>query len=270
MSDDRELLSIGRFARLCRLSVKALRRYADDGLLVPARVDPDSGYRLYRREQVREAAAVALLRSLDVPLAAVREVLAARGPGELERVLAAERARAERELARRATALRSIERLLAAGDVLPYAIEAVEEAPARVLGLTRAVDPGRLDEEVGALAGEVAALAVQRGWPAAAFVGLYPLDLADPCPVTVGVRLPAAGPVPATGGAREHVLPGGPALTTVHVGPYDELPLAYAALLTAVHERGGEPRAPVVETYLTDPTTAAPADLVTRLAVPLA
>ncbi len=269
MSEE-ELLTIGRFARLCRLSVKALRRYADDGLLVPAAVDPSSGYRLYRREQVRDAAAVALLRSLDVPLAVVREVLAARGPGELERVLAAERARVEREVVRRRTALRSLGRLLAAGDVLPYAVEAVEEPPSRVLGLTRDVDLERLDVDVGALAGEVAALAAQRAWPAAPFVGLYPLDLAEPCPVTVGVRLPADGGTPATGGAREQTLPGGPALTTLHVGPYDELPLAYAALLTAVHERGHEPRAPVVETYLTDPTQVAPADLVTRLAVPVA
>ncbi len=269
MSAEEGLLPIGRLARLSRLSVKALRRYADDGLLEPAWVDPTTGYRWYRREQVREAAVVALLRSLDVPLAAVRQVLAARGPGELERVLQAERARLEREVARRRTALRSIERLLAAGDVLPYPVEAVEEPPSRVLGLTRAVDPDRLDVEVGALAGEVAALAAQRAWPAAPFVGLYPLDLAEPCPVTVGVRLPAAGPTPATGGAREHALPGGPALTTVHVGPYDELPLAYAALLTAVHERGGEPRGPVVETYLTHPAQAAPGDLVTRLAVPV-
>ena len=39
------LLSIGEFARLSRLSAKALRRYDQLGLLKPARVDPDSGYR---------------------------------------------------------------------------------------------------------------------------------------------------------------------------------------------------------------------------------
>jgi DNA-binding transcriptional MerR regulator len=39
------LLSIGEFARLSRLSAKALRRYDQLGLLKPAWVDPDSGYR---------------------------------------------------------------------------------------------------------------------------------------------------------------------------------------------------------------------------------
>jgi MerR family regulatory protein len=41
------LLSIGEFARLSRLSAKALRRYDELDLLRPERVDPDSGYRWY-------------------------------------------------------------------------------------------------------------------------------------------------------------------------------------------------------------------------------
>ena len=40
---DGELLSIGRFARLAGLSVGALRHYHQHGLLVPARVDPQTG-----------------------------------------------------------------------------------------------------------------------------------------------------------------------------------------------------------------------------------
>lgn len=40
-----ELLSIGRFARISGLTVKALRHYDDVGLLRPARVDDATGYR---------------------------------------------------------------------------------------------------------------------------------------------------------------------------------------------------------------------------------
>ncbi|MDX3264682.1 MerR family DNA-binding transcriptional regulator [Streptomyces sp. MI02-2A] len=40
-----ELLAIGDFARMTLLTVKTLRRYQEIGLLVPARVDPDTGYR---------------------------------------------------------------------------------------------------------------------------------------------------------------------------------------------------------------------------------
>ncbi|WP_234392809.1 MULTISPECIES: MerR family DNA-binding transcriptional regulator [Actinomycetes] len=38
-----DLLTIGAFARLARLSPKALRLYDEMNLLPPARVDPDTG-----------------------------------------------------------------------------------------------------------------------------------------------------------------------------------------------------------------------------------
>src|SRR5262249_5535052 len=56
------LMSIGEFATASRLSQKALRLYGENGLLPPAWVDPDSGYRYYRPEQLRSATLIALLR----------------------------------------------------------------------------------------------------------------------------------------------------------------------------------------------------------------
>ncbi|GLX00029.1 GyrI-like domain-containing protein [Microtetraspora sp. NBRC 16547] len=70
-----DLLTIGQFARLARLSVKQLRNYAELGLLEPAWIDPDSGYRYYRATQARAALAIGLLRSLDVPLAVIATVI---------------------------------------------------------------------------------------------------------------------------------------------------------------------------------------------------
>lgn len=47
--------SIGELARDCGLSVSALRFYDRAGVLVPAWVDPVSGYRWYEPEQLEEA-----------------------------------------------------------------------------------------------------------------------------------------------------------------------------------------------------------------------
>ncbi|WP_377270284.1 MerR family transcriptional regulator [Peterkaempfera sp. SMS 1(5)a] len=69
-----ELLTIGAFARESRLSPKALRLYDDLGLLPPARVDPASGYRFYRPDQLERARLVAWLRRLGMPLARIRTV----------------------------------------------------------------------------------------------------------------------------------------------------------------------------------------------------
>jgi DNA-binding transcriptional MerR regulator len=71
-----EEISIGEFARRSRLSLKALRLYDERGVLVPSRVDQASGYRYYDAAQLDEARLVVLMRQLQLPLAAVKELLA--------------------------------------------------------------------------------------------------------------------------------------------------------------------------------------------------
>ncbi|HEX4491063.1 MAG TPA: MerR family transcriptional regulator [Acidimicrobiia bacterium] len=80
-------MSIGAFAGRSRLSAKALRRYDELGLLPPARVDEDSGYRLYEPGQLEQARLIAALRQLRIPLAEIKVILA------LEPIQAADRIR---------------------------------------------------------------------------------------------------------------------------------------------------------------------------------
>jgi DNA-binding transcriptional MerR regulator len=127
----RDLVPIGTFARRCRLSVKALRHYDELGLLRPRHVDLTTGYRYYSRQQAPAALAIALLRSLDVPLPAIRELLRDDDPETLARVLERERARRARDIARAETALRSIERLMRAGTFSRTASRCVRSRPRR-------------------------------------------------------------------------------------------------------------------------------------------
>jgi DNA-binding transcriptional MerR regulator len=265
-----DLMPIGTLARLSRLSVKALRRYDAEGLLPPARVDPGSGYRYYRRDQVRTAAAIALLRSLDVALTTIREMLAAEDPGRRRELLASERERAARDLARRRRALDSLERLMTAGDLMPYEVALGEEPPLTMAGLTRAVDPERLVRDVGAMAAELVRLAARGDWGAEGpWCGLYPIDLGERTTVTLAMPM-TPGAAVASGEAEVIGVAGGPVVGTLHVGAYDELPLAYGALLAWAHERGHELAGPVRETYLSDPARVPAPELVTRLSIPLA
>ncbi|MFI0593502.1 MerR family transcriptional regulator [Streptomyces griseus] len=71
-----ELVTIGEFARLSRLSAKALRRYDELGLLRPALVDPVNGYRYYDPAQAEEARLVAWLRRIGMPLSRIGRVVA--------------------------------------------------------------------------------------------------------------------------------------------------------------------------------------------------
>lgn len=92
-SDD--LLPIGRFARLAGLSVGALRHYDELDLIRPARTDPDTGYRSYRRDQLETARTIVAMRDLEVPLDTIRELLAADDPAERRRLLRDHRSRIE-------------------------------------------------------------------------------------------------------------------------------------------------------------------------------
>src|SRR5262245_62034308 len=89
-----ELLSIGRFAQVTGLTAKALRHYDVLGLLRPAYVDDFSGYRWYSLEQARDAVAIRRLRSFELPLDEIAEVLLGDGALLRER-LAVQRARLE-------------------------------------------------------------------------------------------------------------------------------------------------------------------------------
>ena len=74
-----DLLAIGAFARRSRLSLKALRLYAELDLLPPAQVDSETGYRYYAVGQIERARLIGLLRRLDMPLARIAGVLELEG-----------------------------------------------------------------------------------------------------------------------------------------------------------------------------------------------
>lgn len=272
-----DLLPIGRFARLCRLSVKQLRHYAELGLLVPAWIDPDSGYRYYRADQAREALSIGLLRSLDVPLSAIGEVLSGTAPAQ---ALGRVRDDLEAELARRRRTLATLERLLSRGlpevEVHLTGERAHRVALARDVAVTerdipRAVagcvarltasptgarDEPRTPDDVGGVAGEVR------------LTGLFPVELGERIPVAVAIELDGLdGPVPP--GSRPGVLPGGVFACATHVGPYNQINLTAHVLLSWCAERGHAPRDPLREVYLSDPAFTPPEELVTRLMIRL-
>ncbi|MFF5077682.1 MerR family transcriptional regulator [Actinoplanes sp. NPDC000266] len=70
------LLTIGGFARQAGLTPKALRLYDETGLLRPAAVDAESGYRFYEPGQLDRARLIAELRRIGMPLAEIAEVCA--------------------------------------------------------------------------------------------------------------------------------------------------------------------------------------------------
>jgi DNA-binding transcriptional MerR regulator len=71
----KNLISIGKFSKLTDLSVRTLRLYDELDVLKPAFIDPDTGYRSYRLDQVGTAHRIRAMRQLEMPLHAIRVVM---------------------------------------------------------------------------------------------------------------------------------------------------------------------------------------------------
>ncbi len=68
-------LAIGDFAKATQFSVKTLRHYHEEGLLVPAQIDAGSGYRRYTTDQIPVAQVIRRFRDLDMPLGQIGAAL---------------------------------------------------------------------------------------------------------------------------------------------------------------------------------------------------
>lgn len=144
------MLKIGIFSKLSRISVRMLRYYDEAGLLAPGEVDPFTGYRYYREEQLVEAERIRALREMGFGVESIRELLAAgREPGLLERFLRLRREELREELRRteeRLTLLETtLDRVGKDGIIMEYNVT-LKELPRRYVASLRQVIPSYWQE----------------------------------------------------------------------------------------------------------------------------
>lgn len=69
------MLKIGEFSKLSHLTIKALRFYEKEGLLIHASIDKWTGYRLYETYQLEDAAKIKSYRQLDLSIDEIKAIL---------------------------------------------------------------------------------------------------------------------------------------------------------------------------------------------------
>jgi DNA-binding transcriptional MerR regulator len=129
-----DLMSIGRFARQCGLTIGALRHYDRHGLLVPRAVDEGTAYRYYGPDQVDSARLIAALRDLDMPLPEIRAYLGADADERRER-LARHRARLQARADRLHRILHQSSKEIPMSDPLLSSAELLDAEVHRRLGV---------------------------------------------------------------------------------------------------------------------------------------
>jgi DNA-binding transcriptional MerR regulator len=274
------LLSIGEFSRLTHVSVKALRHYHDLGLLEPAAIDPETGYRSYATAQVPVALVIRRFRELDMPLEEVRKVLQAADVGDRDAAIGAHLQRMEQQLQRTQDAVASLRELLDGATPTPSfglrTIQATTALAAREVVAWEDVEAWLIEvfAEIDKVAGSGGSGGIDDCWRNGPSGALYGSDLFEAHVGEVVAFVPLESPPPSslrpTGRIELVDIPGGRYAVTVHHGPFTELDRTYGALGTFVAERAIAAPGPIRENYLVTPAdTLDPRDLRTEVCWPV-
>lgn len=245
------LLSIGDFSRMTFLSVKTLRYYHEVGLLPPAEIDRDTGYRRYAVTQVSTAQVIRRLRGLGMSLDDVRVVIDAPDVGARNAAIGAHLRRMEGELEHTRTTVKALRMLLdeKAPPAIPIEYRAI--GPMATFALRDEVPHADMFDWLDVALAELRSGLEQAGARrAGADAALYSGELLEDefgeivafVPVESGVRPP--------GRIELLELPVVEYAVAVHAGPLDDADRTYAALGAVVAEREIGVQGPIREDYL--------------------
>lgn len=261
-------MPIGRFARASRLSVKSLRNYDESGLLPAAFVDPQSGYRYYRLEQLARADAIRSLRMVAMPLPQIAETLDGEDPDGLlmSHLAALEDQRDEFE--RKAEQLRR--RITLKEFTMSTTVTIKSNPEITAIGHRTKTTYPEIFTDIPAGFGTVMAFLAEANIdPVGAPFTLYHQapdadsagDIAMCVPVAVGAET--------TDDTSVVHIPAGAAAAIVHQGSYDDMGQTYATVATWIQQRGHHIVGPAREVYLNSPADVAEADLLTEILFPI-
>jgi DNA-binding transcriptional MerR regulator/effector-binding domain-containing protein len=240
------MFSIGEFARLGGVSVRTLRHYDETGLLPPATVDPDTGYRGYSAPQLTQLNRIMALKELGLSLTQVRRLLDGITVEELGGMLILRRAQLERELDQHKNQLLGVEarlRSIAREGAMPADDIVTKTIPAMGVVVISGQAPGwgapNIVPVVNRLVGQFDQLGIHERVKEAGLRLIF-YDYGHDENITVHLALPVAEPpgeLPAP--AEYRVLPEIEAAVTVRSGPAVSIfPMVYQDLVRWIEERG--------------------------------
>lgn len=243
------MFSIGEFARLGGVSIRTLRHYDEIGLLRPATVDLDTGYRGYSAAQLGQINRIMALKELGLSLTQVRVLLDGVTLGELRGMLFLRRAQLEYELDQHKNQLLRIEarlRSIAREDGMPADDIVAKTVPATGVVVIAGRAPGFGAANIVPVVNQIVAQFDQLGIndrvkEAGPRIIFYEREHGEDVTVLLALPVtepPAELPVP----ARYRVLPEIEAAVAVRSGPAASIfPMVYQDLVRWIEERGYRP-----------------------------
>lgn len=121
-----KLYRIGLFAGINRVTIKTLRHYDEQGLLVPAYVDMESGYRYYTSSQIADLHQILALKNMNFTLEEIREIQNGKSEKDLLRV---KKSQILKEISELTAKLAQVESYLNEDRLDPSALVLVKSIP---------------------------------------------------------------------------------------------------------------------------------------------
>jgi DNA-binding transcriptional MerR regulator len=247
------MFTIGEFSRITGLTVKTLRFYHEQGVLVPSFIDARTGYRHYDESQIETARVVRFLRELEFSIDEISQLV--RSADAEERLLdAMERQRLvlESRMRRIGKAVRllrqfiSDEREVSAMSHSTFEVQEKALSPMLVAGIRMKGRYAECGKAFGRLCRSFGRYLC--GKPLLLhYDSEYREEDADfeACvPIRRGKEVE---------GASVRELPGGRCVSLMHKGPYDQLGRSYALILGYVRDKGYRALTPTREVYIKGP-----------------
>ncbi len=233
MTQSEELFSIGAFASLTRLSLKALRLYDQLNLLQPSWVDPQTGYRYYSENQLKSARMIRNMREMDMPLATIRQVLAAlaNSPTQAEALASeyAEMREQQAEQIRRQVA-QFIHQIRQEQTPMSFEVSIKSIPTQQVLSITHHIKASKLDETIlKSLEAFQSLVAEQKIEATSAPFGIFHGAVNEQEDGPLEICLPVKGAAQSSGKILVKQLSGGQAACVMTVGPETDFPTILGA-----------------------------------------
>ncbi|MBW5467174.1 MerR family transcriptional regulator [Brevibacillus formosus] len=271
------MLSIGEFSKICGVSTKTLRYYAEIGLMNPDEINPENGYRYYSIKQLKKMLFINRLKSYHLSLDEIKDILEGEEDQSEEKLVSA-LLRKQREMYEKRNALDytikqlndDLSKMERGIPMMAYLdsieVQLVETQPIYILSLRKMMTSDDYATGYGKYFSKLyERIATEKLTLLGTPMTIYHSPEFNPAGNDTEFALAVAEAVKGT-----RTLSGGLCAKSVCKGPYSELTAVYARLREWVENEGYELVSSPYEVYVTAPDHAnLPEELVTEVFFPV-
>ena len=242
------MLTIGQFSKTCMVTVKALRHYDEIGLIKPAEINDETGYRQYSEEQIPRMLLINRLKYYGFSLSEIKDILSCDDTiltklKKQKDVLAHSIMETETIIAELDKHIRDLERT---GDIMSYQnnynVELVTTEDRHVIACRQNMSVDDFGKYYGVLYKRVADENIVLN---GVCMAIYHDKEFNPASSDIELALGVDDRAIA-----DKTMQGTLCATTVHIGAYSKLNEAYGAITKWIEENDYEITAPPYEIYV--------------------